>query len=223
MDPTRITAKGIDDKLLLKIPVMEWILLKDGIKDYVEHNQNFLQGARVILDFGDAQLRSTELFEIRDLLMDHQVAIVQVYSESASTRQAAELLGIKTQSAFRSTQPVERETDTSLPGEAGLVVIKTLRSGNVVNSEGHITVIGDVNPGATLRAAGSIVVWGKMRGEAHAGLNMDNGNVILALEMAPTSLSIAGISLLDVKRKPAKSPEQAFISKDTIKISPWKI
>jgi septum site-determining protein MinC len=223
MDSTRITAKGIDDKLLLKIPPAEWSLMKDAIKEYVLQNSNFLLGARVILDFGDAHLRSTELFEIRDLLMDHQVVVVQVYSESATTRQAAELLGIKTQSALRPLQPVERETDTSLPGEAGLVVIKTLRSGNVVNSEGHITIIGDVNPGATLRAAGSIVIWGKMRGEAHAGMNMDVGNVILALEMAPTSLSIAGISLSDVKRKPAKSPEQAFISKDTIKISPWKI
>lgn len=223
METNRITVKGIDDKLLIKLPQAEWSLMKDSLKDYVKQNGNFLQGARVILDLGDAQLRSTELFELRDVLMDHQVMIAQVFSESASTRQAAELLGIKSLSAFRPPQPVERETDTSLPGEPGLVVIKTLRSGNVVNSEGHITVIGDVNPGATLRAAGSIVVWGKMRGEAHAGLNMDIGNVILALEMAPTSLSIAGISSLDVKRKPAKSPEQAFISKDTIKISPWKI
>lgn len=223
MDSAKIIAKGIDDKLVLKIPVGEYIWVKTSLAEYIESNQSFLQGAKVILDTGCNVLKSTELFELRDLLMDQQLSVAQVISEVESTRQAAEILGIRTNQETTRKIILENEVDTSIIGEQAEMVIRTLRSGNVVNSEGHLTVIGDVNPGACLRARGNILVWGKLRGEVHAGLSGDSGCVIFSLGLEPTSLSIAGISLTEGKRRPAKFPEEAFINKNTIKITPWKI
>ena len=63
----------------------------------------------------------------------------------------------------------------------------------MVNSAGHLTILGDVNPGAIVTAVGDILIWGKLRGEARAGVNGDKTRIICSLEMAPAKLVIADI------------------------------
>src|SRR5699024_12168663 len=46
-----------------------------------------------------------------------------------------------------------------------------VRSGQVVDIEGDVLLIGDVNPGGTLQATGDIYILGKFYGIAHAGSN----------------------------------------------------
>ncbi len=81
--------------------------------------------------------------------------------------------------------------DTSISGDEAILVKRTLRSGNSLEHNGHITIIGDVNPGAEIIAGGSVVVWGRLRGMVHAGANGDGGAVICALDLSPTQLRIA--------------------------------
>ena len=40
----------------------------------------------------------------------------------------------------------------------------------MVNSTGHLAILGDVNPGAIVAAVGDIIIWGKLKGEAQAGI-----------------------------------------------------
>ena len=49
----------------------------------------------------------------------------------------------------------------------------TLRSGQTLESETGIVVVGDVNPGAAVMANGSIVVLGAVKGSVYAGLGGD--------------------------------------------------
>lgn len=223
MEQIKIAIKGIDDKLLIKIPEDNWLDIKQELLEYLNQNKSFLNGAKVILELGSNSYHSSELFELKNILLDHHINIVQLSSEKPETRQAAELIGLRTFSEPKRIIQTEKEVNTSVMGEIGICINKTLRSGNVVNSEGHITVIGDVNPGACIRSKGNIIVWGKLKGEAHAGGNDNRNSVICALEMASASIAIAGISLQDSKRKPARLPELAFIVKNEIKISPWKV
>ncbi|GAA0371316.1 septum site-determining protein MinC [Alkalibacterium iburiense] len=46
---------------------------------------------------------------------------------------------------------------------------KTVRSGQIVEAEGDLLLIGGVHPGGTVRATGSIFIIGELRGIAHAG------------------------------------------------------
>ena len=55
----------------------------------------------------------------------------------------------------------------------------TLRGGQVLHHTGNIVVIGDVNPGAELVATGDIVVFGRLRGIAHAGARRRRGGAHL--------------------------------------------
>ena len=70
-----------------------------------------------------------------------------------------------------------------------------LRDGDELESEASIVVIGDVEKGAKVSAKGNIVVLGALRGAAYAGVCGNEDAVIVAFEMAPMSVRIAGLSL----------------------------
>ena len=82
------------------------------------------------------------------------------------------------------------------PNEGGLVsdtvlIRRTLRSGQRVKHNGNVVVLGDVNPGAEVIAAGDIVVMGVLRGVAHAGAMGNQKAVVAAFRLQPTQLRIA--------------------------------
>src|SRR5699024_10836560 len=68
---------------------------------------------------------------------------------------------------------------------------RIVRSGQVVEVEGDLLLIGDVNPGAQVKATGNIFVLGNLLGIAHAGVNGNEDAVIAASFMNPTQLRIA--------------------------------
>jgi septum formation inhibitor MinC len=56
--------------------------------------------------------------------------------------------------------------DEALPTQR---ITQTLRSGQRVVSEGHLVIVGDVHAGSEVVAAGDVIIWGELRGIAHAG------------------------------------------------------
>jgi len=68
-------------------------------------------------------------------------------------------------------------------------IVGPIRSGVILEHDGHVVVFGDVNPGAEVRASGNIVVLGRLRGTAHAGIGRDAG-FILSLRLEPQQLRI---------------------------------
>lgn len=110
----------------------------------------------------------------------------------------------------------------SIPvGVATLYHRGTLRGGQALHNLGNIVVIGDVNPGAELVASGDIVVFGALRGVAHAGAQGDRSARVIALELTPTQLRIAtAIATSDGGGK-ARGPEHAAIVDDRIVVVPF--
>ncbi|MCX7714709.1 MAG: septum site-determining protein MinC [Clostridia bacterium] len=96
----------------------------------------------------------------------------------------------------------------------------TIRSGQLLESEGNLVVIGDVNPGSEIVAAGNIVVMGAVRGIVHAGCTGNRDAFIVALNLSPTQIRIADI----ITRPPDNDvrheiiPERAYIKDNTIYI-----
>ena len=100
--------------------------------------------------------------------------------------------------------PADGSAETELqgsPGSAGSgaercsvpaeVVRGTYRAGEVQRFVGNVVVMGNVNPGAQVIAGGDIVVFGKLRGLAHAGAAGDATAVILAMASDNPQLRIA--------------------------------
>ncbi len=72
-----------------------------------------------------------------------------------------------------------------------LYIKHNLRSGQLLRYPGNIIIIGDVNPEAEIYAAGDIVVWGTLRGLAHAGSQGDETAIIAAHRLDCGQLRIA--------------------------------
>lgn len=70
-------------------------------------------------------------------------------------------------------------------------ISRIIRSGQVLEVEGDLLLIGDVNPGGLVRATGNIFIMGNLHGVAHAGINGDENTVIAASFMNPTQLRIS--------------------------------
>ncbi|CEI83893.1 putative septum site-determining protein MinC [Oceanobacillus oncorhynchi subsp. incaldanensis] len=71
------------------------------------------------------------------------------------------------------------------------VVNQIVRSGQVLETEGDLLLIGDVNPGGRVRARGNIYIMGNLLGIAHAGTEGDQEAFIAASYMKPAQLRIA--------------------------------
>jgi septum site-determining protein MinC len=133
------------------------------------------------------------------------------------------MLGLATQLASaRQEKPTVEQKHLVDTGESAILVRKTLRSGIHLEHDGHVTVIGDVNPGAEVSATGNVVVWGKLLGSVHAGSRGDEKAIICALEMSPTYIHIAGCISQPRPRKGRPQPELARIFKDEIILETWK-
>jgi septum site-determining protein MinC len=89
--------------------------------------------------------------------------------------------------------PAERAAGETAAAADTLTVRHTLRSGQRVSFPGHVLVLGDVNSGAEIVAEGDIVVFGALRGLAHAGARGNTEAVIIALGIQPPQLRIGSV------------------------------
>jgi septum site-determining protein MinC len=102
------------------------------------------------------------------------------------------------------------------PTEGTRLVIGPVRSGVILEHEGHLFVFGDVNPGAEVRATGNIIVLGRLRGTAHAAIGQDVG-FILALRLEPQQLRIGRkVTRAGEDAAPPTDSEIAYIAGDAI-------
>ena len=98
----------------------------------------------------------------------------------------------------------------------------TIRSGERISSNGHLYIIGDVNPGAIVSAKKNVYVWGKLLGSAFAGEGGNKNASIASLYLKPLQLRISKIIAIGPKIKPKNYyPEIAVLEKEKIIIKPY--
>jgi len=95
-----------------------------------------------------------------------------------------------------------------------LLVQHTLRSGQHINYDGNVVVLGDVNAGADIMAAGDILVMGALRGVVHAGATGDESATITALVLNPMQLRISS----HITRPPDGSKSGETLMPETARI-----
>jgi septum site-determining protein MinC len=100
---------------------------------------------------------------------------------------------------------------------------RTVRSGEKIAAEGHVIVMGDINPGAEVISGSSIFVWGSLKGTAYAGVPDRSDAVIAALHLAPIQLRIAGHIARppEAKSDHASSPQLARVNHNGIVVESW--
>jgi len=72
-----------------------------------------------------------------------------------------------------------------------ILIKRTVRSGQCIQFDGNVVVMGDVNPGSEIIASGNIIVMGALRGVVHAGATGNESATVSAFKLQPTQLRIA--------------------------------
>ena len=138
----------------------------------------------------------------------------------------------KIQELIQSKIDVEVEFD--MPKSLGLYSIKktfereiavsetkfhrgSLRSGQRLETEGSLVILGDVNSGAEVMASDNIVVLGALRGLAHAGAKGNKQAIIAAGLFDAVQIRIANI-VKEIDREEEPQHKQAYIYVEEDKI-----
>ncbi|MBK7893960.1 MAG: septum site-determining protein MinC [Anaerolineaceae bacterium] len=231
---SQIGIKGIREGLLISVPD------RGSLADLVAlltvelaQKRAFLQGSQVALQVGYRKLDKEQVRQLQAVFEQNQLELWAILAEDPSAREAARELSLATRLSGSQTdlngnflsQVAEPETAVAndMPAQGGLILKETLRSGRSIYHEGHVVVIGDVNPGAEIVASGDVIVWGRLRGLVHAGALGDETAVICALELTPTQLRIADqIAISPDEKRGRAIPEQAAIRSGQIVAEMWQ-
>ena len=87
----------------------------------------------------------------------------------------------------------------------------SLRSGQKLETEGSIVILGDVNSGAEVIASDNIVVLGNLRGLAHAGAKGNKQAIIAAGLLDTVQIRISNI-VKEINRDEEPLHRQAYVS-----------
>lgn len=217
-----LQIKGIREGLLIVLGEGDWGDVRTALLEQVDEQGAFLKGARLALDVGNHVLKAVELSSLRDILSERGLSLWAVISTSATTEVTAQTLGLATRLNKPRQDRDARPLDTTVQsGEQAVMVHRTLRSGFSLQYDGHVVVIGDVNPGAEVIASGDVIVWGRLRGMVHAGAGGNEAAVVCALDLAPTQLRIAGQIAITPQRRGKPQPEMAHIKDGRVTAEAW--
>ncbi|WP_013320564.1 septum site-determining protein MinC [Gloeothece verrucosa] len=224
---SQVHLKTEGEKLLIILPkpgqrepINEWMELEQGLKHCLKRSEPFWSAdTPVHLIVEDRLLDTRQLQILAQILQESQLQLKTIQTSRRQTAVAAATSGYSVeQQPITQTYAAHSMQKQILPAEP-LYLKMTVRSGVEIRHPGTVIIQGDVNPGGTIIADGDILIWGCLRGVAHAGATGNSECTIMALRMEPTQLRIADVVARAPSISPAQfEPEVAFITPEGIRI-----
>lgn len=225
----QVRFKSQEGRLLLILPAESetpssattWSDLWRQLKQRLNGGDRFWQpNTTVHLMAGDRLLDGRQLQAIADSLCEVQLQLVQVYTSRRQTAVAAATAGYCVEQPAPVSALNQTPTPSPSPLAEPLYLQMTIRSGVEIRHSGTVVILGDINPGGIVVADGDILVWGRLRGIAHAGAGGNSKCLIMALQMQPTQLRIADAVARAPQTQPDKFyPEMAYVTPEGIRIT----
>ncbi len=168
---------------------MDFDELKETVEEKFRKSDSFFKGLTLKVGFKGIEL-SDEQYTI---LIDAVSEVLECKAVLWENPEPLELSEGTDYENYTGEQIVDNAFRISIEDEHTKFYTKTIRSGQLLESDGNIVVIGDVNPGAELVATGNIVIMGTVKGTVHAGAKGNRDAVVTALNLSPTQLRIADV------------------------------
>lgn len=226
----QIYLKHDNEQMLLVLPSqaeisadLPWSETWQELKHLLQTKEQSWQiGTNVCLVAKDRLLDARQLQTIAETLDDVKLSLLTVSTNRRQTAVAAATSGYSVQQEAVAQPLIKTETDSAEISALAdpLYLQSTVRSGVEIRHPGTIVIFGDLNPGGKAIAAGDILVWGRLRGIAHAGAQGNTQCRITALQMEFTQLRIADAVARAPKIRPRRlAPELAFITTEGIRLA----
>lgn len=174
-----VIIKGLNNGIIVILdPNIEFDLLKEKVIKKFKDSSKFLGNAQVALRFEGRKLTDEEQLELLQIISIHsELKIICLVTENPEQEAIF-------QKAIEQTHVESSKTN-------GRFYKGNLRSGQSLECETSIVIIGDVNPGASVVSAGNVIILGALRGTVYAGSAGNENAFILALDMSPVQIRIA--------------------------------
>lgn len=166
---------------------IEFEELKRNLVEKFTSASKFFEKANMAIAFEGRHLSDSEERELLDVIANETELNIVCVIDNNEQRQ----------DYFKKAVEAKLQTKTEEPEAVshndGLFYKGTLRSGQVIESEGSVIVLGDVNPGGKVVAKGNVVVLGCLKGNIFAGCAGDEDAFVIALEMNPMQIQIGSV------------------------------
>ncbi|WP_375514476.1 septum site-determining protein MinC [uncultured Nostoc sp.] len=228
-DNTQVQLKSQEGRLLLILPPesqvsaseLSWSDIWQQIRQRLNAGDRFrISNTPVHLMAQDRLVDARQLQELADALSEVQLRLISVSTSRRQTAIAAVTSGYSVEQLQPVTSLNSEPKATAIPQADALYLEMTVRSGVEIRHPGTVILLGDLNPGGIVIADGDIIIWGRLRGIAHAGAGGNRECLIMALQMEPTQLRIADAVARAPEKPPMQfSPEVAHITPQGIRIA----
>lgn len=200
------TKSGIIVHLSDEIPFNK---LKEKVCEKFKASANFLGNAQIALSFQGRSISDSEQLELVECITKNSRLDVVCIIDDDAAREAY----------FNKTL---EEKLMAMNSNTGQFYKGTLRSGQVLEFDTSIVILGDINAGAQVVSAGNVVVLGKLLGNVYAGASGRNNSFVVALQMYPTQIRIGDVIARspDERRKIETEAKIAFSQDGNIYIEP---
>ncbi len=186
--------------------------LKSQVQEKFQQSAKFFGNASMAVAFEGRKMSTVEQCEILNVISDvTELNIVCILDNDEDMDS-------------RFVQALEKKQNEE-NASSGQFYKGTLRSGQVLEAESSIIILGDVNPGGRVIAKGNVIILGGLRGNVTAGANGNENAFVVALEMNPMQIKIGDViarSSDSVSAKKGKhkviQPKIAFVEDNNIYI-----
>lgn len=210
-----VMIKGTKSGIILVLDdEIDFEELKSEIAKKFKNSSKFLGNATLALTFEGRKLSDKQQIDVIDII--HENTQLNIACVVDTDIEKEELL-----------KKSLNERLLELATNSGQFYKGNLRSGQVLESETSIIVLGDVNPGSKIVSKGNIIVLGALKGSAFAGASGNEGAFVMALDMHPVQIRISDIIARasdekpKKKRREPKEPKIAYVEEDNIYIEPF--
>lgn len=169
--------------------------LKNSVREKFRQSAAFFGKADMALAFEGRFLSEDQQIQLMEIIQEETEMNILCIVDLDKDRDALFEAAVKTQTELQEEMPGATTAHNNNAGgtSEGLFYKGTLRSGQVLESETSVIVLGDVNPGGRIISAGNVIVLGSLRGNVFAGANGDEHAFVVALEMNPMQIKIADV------------------------------
>ena len=174
-------------------PVEDWL---DALDAQVARSPSFFNGRPVVLDLGGLPSEQPDVAGLLQRLNGRGIRIIGTEGAHPSWQgleQWAPLHANTTRPA-RSIDVPEEPRTAPAHDATSLLIDQPVRSGqSIVFEKGDVSIVGSVASGAEVIAAGSIHIYGALRGRAIAGLTGNSRARIFCRRLEAELLAIDGV------------------------------
>ena len=203
-------------------PLSSYSDIREAIQQKLARNKDFFNGAGAKVRISGKALSQVQKKDLRRLFqMDYDGTDV-TFADDGKEPEKRSVVIKRVNNNDKPCGDYVSLVSRNFFNAKSIFVTHTLRSGQRIECEGDVVILGDVNDGAEVIAGGSIAVMGSLRGLVHAGATGRRDVVVAANALMPKQMRISGKIAIFPEDKPSEIPEVAEYKQGSVVIRPLR-